>query len=134
MALIVKERDDGTLKVRMVIDLRRSGGNGEVNLPERVVLPRLSDFTASITNLLESSQTPGPPHPDHGYELAVVDFEDAFHTLALKESDRGVMTIRTVNGWAVFRRLCCGMAAAPLVWCRVGAAAGRLGQDLFEPP
>ena len=26
VALIVKERDDGTTKVRMVIDLRRSGG------------------------------------------------------------------------------------------------------------
>ena len=25
------------------------------------------------------------------------------------------------------------MAAAPLVWCRVGAAAGRLGQALFLP-
>jgi len=70
---------------------------------------------------------------DVGYDISVVDFEDAFHTLSLKEIDRGVMAIKTVSGWAVFRRLCCGMAAAPLVWCRVGAAAGRLGQALFLP-
>ena len=127
VALIVKERDDGTTKVRMVIDLRRSGGNGDVILPERVVLPRLSDLTASIGNLLDRSQAADR------VELAVVDFEDAFHTLSLRERDRGVMAIRTLNGWAVFRRLCCGMAAAPLVWCRVGAAAGRLGQSLFLP-
>jgi hypothetical protein len=70
---------------------------------------------------------------DIGYEIAVVDFEDAFHQLALREEDRGVMAIKTLHGWAVFRKLCCGMAAAPLVWCRVGAAAGRLGQSLFLP-
>ena len=52
VALIVKERDDGTVKVRMVIDLRRSGGNGYIELPERVVLLRLSDLTASITDLM----------------------------------------------------------------------------------
>ena len=88
VALLVKERDDGTMKVRMIIDLRRSGGNGNVNLTERVVLPRLSDLTASIVDLMEGESW-GPLGPDHGYEVAVVDFEDAFHTLALREADRG---------------------------------------------
>ena len=116
----------------MVIDLRRSGGNGRVVLPERVVLPRLSDFTAAITDLMEF-ETEGNSESNVGYEMTVVDFEDVFHTLSLREEDRGIMAIRTCTGWAVFQRLCCGMAAAPLVWCRVGAAAGRLGQALFKP-
>ena len=73
------------------------------------------------------------PEQGSGYEVCVVDFEDAFHTIALKEEHRGVMAIRTLEGWAVFRRLCCGMAAAPLIWCRVGAAAARLGQACFQP-
>ena len=132
VALVVKTRDDGSTKVRMIIDLRRSGGNGGVVLPERVVLPRLSDLTAGLLDLMEC-ELHTVADEAQGYEIAVVDFEDAFHTLALREEDRGGMAIRTVGGWAVFRRLCCGMAAAPLIWCRVGAAAGRLGQALFRP-
>jgi hypothetical protein len=66
-------------------------------------------------------------------ELATVDFEDAFHTLMLKEQDRGVMAFRTLSGWAVFSRLCCGMAGAPMVWCRTGAAGCRIAQACVTP-
>ena len=129
VALLLKERDDGSTKIRAIIDLRRSGGNAEVVLPERVVLPRLSDLVNSALDLMVVENV----SDDIGFDLAVVDFEDAFHTLAIKEEDRGVMAIRTLDGWAVFRRLCCGMAAAPLVWCRVGSAAARLGQAVYRP-
>ncbi|CAK0867373.1 unnamed protein product, partial [Prorocentrum cordatum] len=126
VALLTKVRDDGTTKVRLIIDLRRSGGNGFVDLPERVVLPRLSDLVDGIVDLMAvDDQT-----ADVGYEVCVMVFEDAFHMLAIREEDRGAMAVRTLEGWAVFRRLCCGIAAAPLVWCRVGAAAARLG---FRP-
>ena len=115
---------NNTTKVRLIIDIRRSGGNAEVVQPERVVLPRLSDLVGSILDLM----TLPTDTPDIGFEISVVDFEDAFDTLAIRAQDRGVMAIRSVTGWAVFRRLWCGMAAAPLVWCRVSAAAARLGR------
>ena len=41
VAVLLKTREDGTTKVRLIIDLGRSGGNGGVELPKRVVLPRL---------------------------------------------------------------------------------------------
>ena len=44
LACIIKVRDDRTRKVRNVLDLRRSGYNEMVSLPERVVLPRLRDL------------------------------------------------------------------------------------------
>ena len=126
IALLIKERPDGTMKKRIIIDLLRSGINGEVVNPERVVLPRISDFKESIIDLLETR-----PHEE--VELCTLDFEDAFHTLLLREPDRGVLVFKTTSGWAAFRRLCCGMAAAPLVWCRVAAAGCRLGQALYHP-
>eukprot|EP00972_Heterocapsa_arctica_P075997 11208047-Heterocapsa_arctica.AAC.1 len=43
MALLIKERDDGSRKLRLVVDLRRSGANALALVPERPVLPRLSD-------------------------------------------------------------------------------------------
>ena len=130
VTLLLKTREDGTTKVRLTIDLRRPGGNGGVELPERVVLPRLSDLTNSVLYLMvyDSETMKVQQGESIGYDLSVDDFEDAFHTLAIREQDRGVMAIRTHEGWAVSRRLCCGLAAALLVWCRVSAAAARLGQ------
>ena len=127
--------EDGTTKVRLIIDLRRSGGNGGVELPERVVLPRLSGLTDSTLDLMvcDNETVEFQQGEGIGYDLSVVDFEDAFHTLAIREQDRGVMAISTHEGCAVFRRLCCGVAAAPLAWCRVSAAAARLGQARFLP-
>ncbi|CAK0883204.1 unnamed protein product, partial [Prorocentrum cordatum] len=133
VALLVKTREDGSTKARIIIDLLRSGVNGGVALPERVVLPRLSDLTAAVLDLMEVDVR-ADWHPDEDwYELCTVDFEDAFHTLSLRAADRGKMVFKTAAGWAVFRRLCCGMASAPLVWGRVGAAACRLGQAMFQP-
>ncbi|CAK0835747.1 unnamed protein product [Prorocentrum cordatum] len=133
VALLVKTREDGSTKARIIIDLLRSGVNGGVALPERVVLPRLSDLTAAVLDLMEIDVR-ADWHPDEDwYELCTVDFEDAFHTLSLRAADRGKMVFKTAAGWAVFRRLCCGMASAPLVWGRVGAAACRLGQAMFQP-
>ena len=44
LACIIKVRDDGTRKVRNVLDLRRSGYNEMASLPEGVVLPRLRNL------------------------------------------------------------------------------------------
>ena len=116
MALLLKEKPDGSIKSRLLIDLLRSGANGQVVVPERVVLPRLSDFVAGIIDVMEADvgRCHGPV--TDMYEICTVDFEDAFHTLHLKERDRGTMVFRTREGWAFFSRLCCGMAAAPLLW------------------
>ena len=128
-------REDGTTKVRLLTDLRRSGGNGGVELPERVVLPRISDFTNSILDLMfcDSETVEVQQRKGVGHDLSYVDVEDVFHTLAIREQDRGVMAICTYEDSAVFRRLRCGMAAALLVWCRVSAAAARLGEACFLP-
>ncbi len=132
VAVLTKERPDGTTKARLIIDLLRSGVNGEVKLPERVVLPRLSDLVDSMLDLMECDMGRQTPTQDM-YEFATVDFEDAFHTVHLQEGDREIAIFKTSTGWAVFSRLCCGMAAAPLVWCRIGAAACRLGQAIYKP-
>jgi hypothetical protein len=133
VALILKERADGSTKTRLIVDMRRSGVNGGVVVTERIVLPRMSDYTASIIDLMEYNLEEDQTGDEENIELATVDFEDAFHTLELKEEDRGVMAFRTLTGWGVFNVLCCGMAGAPMVWCRTSAAGCRLGQACFSP-
>ena len=51
IALLVKDKPDGSRKSRIIIDLLRSGVNSDVTNPERVVLPRVSDYTESIIDL-----------------------------------------------------------------------------------
>ena len=133
VALLLKEKPDGSIKSRLIIDLLRSGANGRVIVPERVVLPRLGDFVASIIDLMEADVGRWHGPVTDMYEICTVDFEDAFRTLHLEELDGGMMVFRTREGWAVFSRLCCGMAAAPLLWCRVSAAGCRLAQACFGP-
>ena len=54
VALLIKEKADGSVKTRLIIDLLISGINGDVVLPERVVLPRLADFVNGIIDLMEN--------------------------------------------------------------------------------
>eukprot|EP00971_Amphidinium_carterae_P025928 511419-Amphidinium_carterae.1 len=44
VGLITKVRDDGTLKHRLVWDLRRSGVNAAAHQSQRVVLPKINDI------------------------------------------------------------------------------------------
>ena len=57
LALIVKEKGDGAIKRRIIIDLLRSGGNDRAKVPERIVLPRCSDFTESVRRLWKLKDT-----------------------------------------------------------------------------
>ena len=43
LALLIKNKDDGGVKRRIIIDLLRCGGNARCRVPERIVLPRVVD-------------------------------------------------------------------------------------------
>ena len=133
VALILKQRTDKSWKRRFVVDLLRSGYNGDADIPERIVLPRMDDFVAGILDLLEANTFSENMAEDCNLELVAMDFSDAFYTLWLSEKDRGRLAFRTPEGWAAFKRLCFGMAGAPLIWGRVAAAACRLAQAIFSP-
>jgi len=48
LALILKQKADGSTKRRIVIDMRRSKGNDRAKIEERIVLPRSQDIVASL--------------------------------------------------------------------------------------
>ena len=41
MAIILKTKEDGSIKRRIIVDLRRSGANSRPVAPQRIVLPRV---------------------------------------------------------------------------------------------
>ena len=131
LATITKLRVDGTLKLRFVMYLLRSGVNVKSNPPERTVLPRMTDFIHAVLDLTVILwQRGGDRLAMDNIVLMVIYFSDAFLLHAHPE-ERGRLVFRCARGWAVFRRICFGMSTAPLLWGRVAAAAARLAQAAF---
>ena len=78
VGLIVKIRRDGTRKVRILIDMRRSLANERARVPERPILPRPLDPARDAVRPLAQ----GWP-----VELASADFSDAFCHIFLHPSE-----------------------------------------------
>ena len=85
-----------------------------VILPERLVRLRVSGLVASILNLMETELLEHR-NPHHDYDVCVVDFKVAFHTLrSRKKTDASWLFERSLVG--LFSSAC--FAAWPLLrWC-----------------
>jgi hypothetical protein len=82
MACLVKEKEDGSVKLRLITDMLRSGINSFVKLHERIVLPRLFDLVEASLQMMESCETSAD------IEMMVSDFADAFHSMGVCEEER----------------------------------------------
>jgi hypothetical protein len=129
LALIVKTRDDGTLKLRLIIDLRRSGANSQATVPERPVLPRLQYAQTMMANLAE--EFPAPLQGD--LELVVAGWSDAYHHFNVHASEWKYLWGTAWGKYILFITMCFGLTGAPLVWCRFAALMARLGQAILPP-
>lgn len=125
LACIVKQKENGELKYRLVVDCLRSGVNGLSTVHERVILPKVTEAVASI-------QTPlAFHHQDTGQELELfsADFKDAFHMLPLKETERKYVVHKNGYGqYHISKVVVFGLTAGPLLWARLASGAMRLVQ------
>ena len=126
MACIVKMKQ-GREKVRIIVDMRRSGVNGGMSVHERVVLPRASDVAKCLGELLKHAGRHDVP------EFYIIDFSDAFYTLKLHPSERSHTVVKGNDGrYYILLSVCFGLCCGPLVWGRLAAALLRLGQATME--
>eukprot|EP00435_Cladocopium_sp_Y103_P072956 s218_g41.t2 len=132
LGLIIKEKPEG-VKRRIILDLRRSGGNRKAVLPEKLILPRPRDAVASIRNVYEQRR---PHGADEGYtrELAVVDISDAFMSFAVCEKELPHTLAPNVESqdFYLFVALLFGYKTAPLLWSRLASMIGRFLQSLVQ--
>jgi hypothetical protein len=136
LAVIVKELPDSSKKVRLIVDMLRNGTNGLIKIPERVVLPRVSDAAESILDLWESIPEPYGRLDDpesRSVELCVLDFKDAFYTLFTHRSEWKYVVATGLLAWYSFKCVAFGLACGPLLWGRLAALAARLAQAIFFP-
>lgn len=123
LACIIKVKD-GKEKIRLVVDMRRSGVNGRMQLLERIILPRISDLAKSAQELARAH------NGQAGLEFLVADFSDAFYTMAVHPSERSNIIVKDAYGhYCIFNVCCFGLASAPLLWGRLCSMLMRLSQS-----
>ena len=131
LALIVKERPDHTKKRRLIIDLKRSGGNSKASLPERLILPRAQDVMSTAKELRRLQPEEASEQADWAREMVLVDVSDAFPHLGVhgKELEHCLAPDIEGSGYLLFRALLFGYKTAPLLWSRLAAWVARLLQS-----
>ena len=131
LGLIIKQKPEG-VKRRIILDLRRSGGNRKANLPEKLILPPPRDLLASIRNVYNMQRGHGR---DEGYarELVVIDISDAFMSLAVEEKELVHTSAPNLDSdvYYMFVALLFGYKTAPLLWSRVASLLARLLQSVL---
>ena len=125
VAAITKLREDGTTKLRLIIDMLRSGVNAHVRLHERIVLPRIVDLLADLLALLGSTDRPAD------IDMFVLDWADAFHSMGVLDSEMPHQIVKGDGASFVgYETVLFGGAGSPGVWGRAAAFLGRSGQAL----
>ena len=130
VAVVAKTKNDGTKKVRLIVDMLRSGTNGDIMARERLVLPRMTDLAESTVDLIELQRGEAKTR---NCEMFAFDFADAFYTLHIAESERRHVIARGSHDWFVYRCVAFGLASGPLLWGRLAASASRFAQAIFAP-
>ena len=126
LAALSKTKQDGTVKLRLIVDMRRSRLNAHVRLEERIVLPRLSDAVHDAMAMLQQS--------DSAVDMLAVDFADAFQTMGVHAEELRNQVVAGFDGeYFVLESVAFGGAGSPLLWGRAAAFLGRSGQSLFSP-
>ena len=131
VALILREKADGSKKRRLVVDLRRSGGNALSKAPQRIVLPRVLDVINDLRDLTERCDRNG--EETNSLELASADLADAYQHWRVRETELKHCLTRHRNKGkvAVWVMLAFGFKTAPLIFGRLAAAGARLAQSVY---
>eukprot|EP00913_Durusdinium_trenchii_P012052 g11322.t1 len=149
LALLVKAKEDGTVKRRIIIDLLRSGGNARCKVPERIVLPRVMDVVDSFRYLWKTrDRMPikardeewelDEDRPEGGiydFEMVTADLSDAYCHLPVHPDEHhnclspGIYPSETLMWVAMLF----GFRGAPLLMGRFAACLARIWQSLIAP-
>ena len=140
LALILKQKEDMSIKRRIVIDLKRSKGNSRAVVDERLILPRICDVLRKAQKMkIEEDilQKEAADRGDRGEmetEIYLIDLKDAFCHFAVRESELcHCVSPSTKEGEAlVWVALLFGFKSAPLLMARLSAALGRLLASLVK--
>jgi hypothetical protein len=117
LACLVRPGAGGALKIRLIVDMRRSGVNGIAKITERIVLPRPGDAVEAIRHCMGA---------DSRGELMKADFADAFPSLGVLEAERGMVVVTDGVEYFAYRGVPFGLRPAVVIW----GASGRMAVEM----
>ena len=140
LGLILKQREDGSTKKRIIVDMRRSQGNLKAHLPERLILPRPMDVISMTRDVFDKE---GPRKTSNqemwGSEYVLIDVTDAFMSFGIHKEERGhcispfpKMTSSDPD-LVCFTALLFGGKTAPLLYSRLASLVSRILQAITMP-
>ena len=143
LALLVKQKEDKTIKRRIIVDMKRSGGNDRASCPERIILPRIQDVSNMGVDLAKRCMEVEEATWNYRREtrdrdpvvaqLISFDLKDAFcHYGLAKEELKHSLAPLDNDHFILFSAMLFGFKSAPLVMGRLAAGIGRLWQSLME--
>eukprot|EP00435_Cladocopium_sp_Y103_P048773 s2029_g14.t1 len=129
LALITKVKESGERKLRLIIDLLRSGGNARARVPERITLPRIVDVVESLRSFY-AKRGSEPLDPSWDVGLISAGLADAYMHLPVHPNELGnCLSPGLAEGELVlFKAVAFGFKGAPLTMGRWAAASTRLFQ------
>ena len=134
-----KLKPDGTLKHRIIQDLRRGGANLLAAMFERIVLPRPSDHGWDLYSLWKKLAKGELPRDSSIWSL-IVDFEGAFMSTGTCPGEQRFTAAKVQDASAptgsyvcVWRTLGFGGKTFPFVYARPAFFAARTAQALMDP-
>ena len=137
LGTISKEKSDGSMKHRIIQDLRRGGANLLAELFERVVLPRPPDHGWDLYSLWKQLAKAQLSEEAAVWSL-IVDFEDAFMSTGTLASEQRFTASKVADTTSpsgmyvyVWHTLGFGGKTFPLVYARPASFAARTGQALL---
>ena len=137
LALILKTKEDGSVKKRIVIDLRRSLGNSKAVLPERLILPRPHDCVEMVRDQYAVSSKGQGEDPSElwGCEFILIDVTDAFMSFGVERKEWGhcLAPGTKPDEMLLFTALLFGFKTAPLLYSRLAALLSRWLQSIVPP-
>jgi len=133
MSILLKERlnvasGDLEVKLRLIVDMLRSGGNSRSRVPERPILPRLWDAVVMFLHFLFLAIEQNPP-----IEAFTMDFSDAYFHFRIRQEEWKHM----LSPWSdltvlIWVHMAFGLTAAPLLWSRFAGALARMLVGLYS--
>ncbi|CAE7040346.1 unnamed protein product [Symbiodinium sp. CCMP2592] len=139
---ILKTKQDGSLKRRIVTDLKRSTGNKKAKLRERLTLPSPKDVIKMAKFQHKKKGSLKTKYKRHGWdtedwakEWVIIDVHDAFMHLAVHPDEiKHCMAPSPQEGEIIlFIAVLFGFNTAPLAWARLAASTSRILQCALDP-
>ena len=119
LGLISKVRSDGSVKHRLIWDLRRSQVNEELHQGQRIILPRFRDLVQDALEIAKGNV-------DSEVHFTVADFSDAFHLIPVNDQEVKYQSVVFRGEVFAFRVLVFGSAVAPTLWGRASSTVGKI--------